>query len=149
MIMRDYKKINVSHRLSSYEIKLPYWHGSHDIRKPFLSWASGESLPWYKAYNATKHDRHESFHLATFNQMIEAMGGLVITLSAQFYTYDFIPGNDLLALQGPNDGMEWAIGDYFRIKFPSDWPTDHQYDFDWQSIEHEPDPFQEFDYSII
>lgn len=73
MDMADYKKINVSHRLSSYSIKMPYWHGALSIREPFSSWATGGSLPWYKAYNATKHDRHESFHLATFNQMIDAM----------------------------------------------------------------------------
>jgi hypothetical protein len=149
MTMDDYKKINVSHRLSSYEVKVPFWNGTQDIRKPFLSWATGGSLVWYQRYNTTKHDRHDSFHLATFEQMIDAMGGLITLLSAQFYDYDFSPGHVLLAVDGPRDGMESSIGDYFRVKYPNDWPPDQQYDFDWQKLEHDADPFQEFDYSKI
>jgi hypothetical protein len=150
MTMKDYKKVNVSHRLSSYEIRMPFWHGASSIRQPFLPWATGGSLPWYEAYNATKHDRHESFQLATFEQMIDAMGGLVILLSSQFYTEDFSPKENVLGLAGAApDGMESSIGGYFRIKFPDDWPTDERYDFDWQQLKHEPDPFQEFDYSRI
>ncbi|HWN09292.1 MAG TPA: hypothetical protein VNO50_08515, partial [Pyrinomonadaceae bacterium] len=41
MTMKDYKKVNISHRLSSYEIKLPFWHGALSIRQPFLPWATG------------------------------------------------------------------------------------------------------------
>jgi hypothetical protein len=33
--MADYKKINTSHRLSSFSVKLPYWHGEQRIRRPF------------------------------------------------------------------------------------------------------------------
>jgi len=149
MNMGDYKKINVSHRLSSYEVRMPFWYGTHSIRKPFSPWATGGGLPWYQAYNATKHDRHQSFDSATFEQMIDAMGGLIILLSSQFYTYDFGPGDSFLVLEGTRDGMESSIGGYFRIRYPTDWPTDQQYDFDWQKIQHEPDPFQEFDYSKV
>ena len=42
----DYKKINISHRLSSYEVKMPFWHGVSSIRQPFSAWATGRSLPW-------------------------------------------------------------------------------------------------------
>ena len=49
----------------------------------------------------------------------------------------------LLALESRSgDGMEPAIGGYFRVKFPTDWPVDEQYDFDWAAIENQPDPFQ-------
>lgn len=149
MNMGDYKKLNVSHGLSSYEVRMPFWHGASNIRKPFLPWATGGGLPWYQAYNATKHDRHQSFDSATFEQMIDAICGLVVLLSSQFYTYDFGPGESFLALEGNRDGMESSIGGYFRIRYPSDWPTDQQYDFDWQSLKQESDPFQEFDYSTV
>jgi hypothetical protein len=147
MTMGDYKKINVSHRLASYKVKLPFWQGARSVRKPFSSWATGGSLPWYQAYNDTKHDRHDSFDSATFEQMTDAMAGLVILLSAQFYRNDFGPGDTLLAVGGPDDGMESSIGDYFRVRYPTDWPMDQQYDFDWQKLRHEVDPFQEFDYT--
>jgi hypothetical protein len=146
MKMGDYKKINVSHRLSSYEVRLPFWRGTHNIRKPFLSWAIGNNLRWYQAYNVTKHDRHESFDLATFEHMTDAMGGLIILLSSQFYTHDFGPSDKVLALDEPRDGMESSICGYFRVRYPTDWPTDQQYDFEWQKLEKEADPFQEFDY---
>lgn len=149
MNMEDYKKINITHRLSSYEVRMPFWHGASNIRKPFLHWAAGRGLPWYQAYNATKHDRHQSFNSATFEQMIDSMCGLIVLLSSQFYTYDFAPGDSYLAFEESRDGMESSIGGYFRIKYPSDWPTDQQYDFDWQRLEQENDPFQEFDYSTI
>ncbi len=147
MNMGDYEKINLSHRLSSYEVKMPFWHGTQSIRRPFSSWATGGSLAWYQAYNATKHDRHESFHLATFGQMIDAMSGLVVLLSSQFYNHDFGPGEDFLSATGPTDGMEPSIGSYFRIRYPADWPTEQRYDIDGQKIQLEPDPFQKFDYA--
>jgi hypothetical protein len=149
MSMDDYKKINTTHRLSSYQAKVPYWSGTKDIRTPFAAWATGGALPWYKAYNTTKHDRHVEFEEATFDHLIDACCGVLVILSAQFETNDFLPGNTLLALGGPNDGMESGIGEYFRIKFPDDWPQDLRYGFDWQQLKDEPDPFQNIDYSNI
>jgi len=144
--MGDYRKIEASHLLSRYEVKLPFWRGAAALRTPFSAWASGGSLPWYQAYNATKHDRHNAFSQATFQQMTDAFAGLVALLSAQFYTHDFSPGNSLIAWAGPNDGMEAGIGDYVRVKFPHDWPPNERYDFDWNAIHHDPDPFQLYGY---
>jgi hypothetical protein len=149
MNMKDYKKINVSHRLSSYEVKMPFWQGACNVRRPFSKWAAGDGLPWYQAYNATKHDRHESFDFATFEHMIDAMSGLIILLSSQFYTCDFGPGEACLVVSEPGDGMESSIGGYFRIRYPADWPMDQRYDFNWQKVQLEPDPFQEFDYTKV
>jgi hypothetical protein len=149
MNMGDYKKIDTTHRLSSYQVKVPYWSGTKDTRSPFSAWSTGDSLPWYEAYNTTKHDRHAEFEEATFEQVLDACCGVLVILSAQFETNDFSPGNTLLAVSGPNDGMESGIGDYFRVKFPNDWPHDLRYDFNWQKLKHEPDPFQTIDYSKI
>jgi len=147
--MGDYKKINTTHRLSSYQVKIPYWDGIENIRTPFSAWSIGATLPWYEAYNATKHDRYAEFKEATFNHLLDACCGVLIMLSAQFETNDFSPGNTLLALEGPNDGMESGIGGYFRVKFPDDLPQELRYEFDWQKLMNEPDPFQTIDYSKI
>ncbi len=149
MNMRDYKKINTTHRLSSYQVKVPYWNGVKDIRNPFSAWSTGSALPWYEAYNTTKHDRYAGFKEATFEHLIDAYCGLLVILSAQFERNDFAPRNTLLAIHGPKDGMESGIGDFFRVKFPDDWPMDLRYDFDWQQLKGEPDPFQTVDYSKI
>ena len=42
--------------------------------------------------------------------------------------------------------METGIGEYFRVKFHTNFPLHLRYDFDWQSLKGTPHPFQEFDY---
>ena len=147
--IRDYKKINKTHRLSSYEVKVPYWEGLKQTRRPYEAWSTGEKLPWYDAYNATKHDRYKSFQKANFNNLLDACCGVLVILSAQFHTKEFMPGSILLALEGPNDGMESGIGNYFRVKFPDDWPKELCYDFNWNEIKEENDPFQNIDFTKI
>ena len=149
MNMNDYKKVNTSHRLSSYQVKIPNWHGTQSIRTPFLPWDDDKCLPWYQAYNTTKHDRHAEFETANFVHLIDASCGLLVLLSAQFGTNQFSPADTLLATEGPRDGMESGIGGFFRVKFPDDWPDDMKYEFDWQTLKKEDDPFHEFDYSDI
>lgn len=110
---------------------------------------SGGPLPWYQAYNTTKHDRLVEFQEATLEHLLDACCGVLVILSAQFETNDFSPGNTLLSLDGPGDGMESGIGGYFRVRFPDDWPQELRYEFDWQELKQELDPFQTIDYSEI
>lgn len=147
--MSDYKKVNPTHHLSSYEIRIPSWHGSTgDLRRPFEEWGNNRALPWYRAYNETKHDRHTAFENASFDHLLSAVSGLAVVLAAQFWTHDFAPSDSLLSVGGgPNDGMESAIGNYLRIRFPSDWNISEIYDFDWQRLESESDPFQTLNYT--
>lgn len=147
--MGDYGKIEKTHLLSGYEVKVPTWTGTAALRVSFKAWATGGSIAWYNAYNTTKHDRHSQFEEATFEHLIDACCGLLVVLSAQFESNDFSPGNTLLAVGGPNDGMKNGIGGFFRVRFPSNWPNELRYDFDWQQLKHEADPFQAIDYSAI
>jgi hypothetical protein len=130
-------------------VRVPNWSGDKATRSSFSGWAAGAPLPWYQAYNTTKHDWHSGFAEATFGHLIDASCGLLVLLSAQFETNDFSPGNALLALEASDDGMEGGIGGYFRVKFPADWPMELRYNFDWQKLKQEPDPFQAFDYSAV
>lgn len=149
--MNDYKKINTTHRLSSYKVKLPIWKGCLNVREPFKNWGYNKSLNWWQnGYNVTKHDRHNEFENANFENLIDAVCGLLIILSSQFYTEEFSSGSILLAADDYiNDGMVCAIGDYFRISFPNDWPTNNRYNFDWQVLKEEKNPFDKFDYNAI
>lgn len=147
--MGDYKKVEKTHYLSGYEVKVPNWNGAAGTRAPFSAWATGGPLPWYRAYNATKHDRYSQFQEATFEHLIDACCGLLVMLSAQFETNDFGPGNAYLVLEGSPDGFESGIGGFLRVRFPQNWPTALRYDFDWQTLKGEADPFQTIDYSQI
>ncbi len=152
LTMIDYKKVNYSHRLSSYEVRLPVWSGSCATRTPYSAWANQGELSWYRAYNKSKHDRHENFHEATFDNLIDAMCGLIVILSAQFHTENYSTAEKRLTI-GPgysydtDDGMESAIGNLFRIKFPTDWPNEDRYEFNWNDLKDMDNPFDEFDYS--
>jgi hypothetical protein len=55
-------------------------------RKPFQCWdasAPTQSLPWYDAYNAVKHDREREFHRATTESAIDAVTACAIMLAAE------------------------------------------------------------------
>jgi len=134
--MGDYGKIEHTHFASAYEIWVPNWRGAHGTRSPFSAWAGGRSPDWYQAYNATKHDRHASFEEANFGNLIDACCGLLVILSAQFGTEDFVPGGSLLL-----ESTDTGIGDYFGIKFPTNVPATHRYDFNWKNMSQQGDPF--------
>jgi len=144
--MKDYKKLDASHRLSAYRVKLPVWDGNMAIRQPFQAWAQGKGLPWFQEYNTTKHARQQQFPQATFEALTDAITGLVALLSAQFWTCDFLPHDTLLSVGGPGDGMATAIGGYFRVEFPNNWSPTEQYDFDWQKLKGSASPFDSYPY---
>ncbi len=131
LTMRDYAKVEASHLLSEYEVKIPYWRGPNQIRSPFKALATQSSLPWYQAYNAAKHDRHTAFKEAKFDQLVEALCGLAVLLSAQFYNYSFTPGPGFLSVENADNGFEVCLGDFFGVKFP-DWPDSEKYTFTYE-----------------
>jgi hypothetical protein len=141
--MEDYQRLNDTHHLSSYEVKLPVWAGDRQTQRPFAAWSSSERLLWYQAYNAVKHSRHSNFGQANLGNLIEAVCGLVALISAQFLNLDF--GPSYILGDGPSDGFDFATGGYFLVKYPDDWPVAERYEFDWEVLKNsEPDPFQTF-----
>lgn len=147
----DYKKINITHHLSSYKIKVPYWNENNKIRTPFSGWANTNDgkLLWYDAYNDAKHNRAMNFQKATFDQLINAVCGVLVLLSAQFGTNSFSPGPSMLIIDEDNGGWENAIGDYFQVMFPTDWSNDNCYDFQWSQIKGLENPFEKIDFLSV
>jgi len=151
--MADYKSVDFSHRLSSYKVRLPGWNGKENIYQPFEPWKNQEKLPWYDAYNKSKHDRHNNFSKAKFKALLASMCGLTALITAQFFDIDFKPGKIGLAIAfegyDSDDGMISAIGNMFRVGLPDDWLEEERYDFDWNELWSLDDPFDEFDYSSL
>jgi hypothetical protein len=146
--MNDYRKLDKTHHLSTYEVRLPVWRGTQNVRRPFNDWSTGGGLVWYQAYNHAKHDRHDQFPEANFRNLLDAVSGLVALLSAQFHTWDFPASSAGLStnIGGPPPGFETAIGDYFHVRFPADWSPLDQYDFDWRTLKSDPDPFENLNF---
>jgi hypothetical protein len=148
-VKQDYCKIQRTHFLSEYEIRLPYWAGNGRIVQPFKSWAGGyATLDWYDAYNKSKHDRSANLDQANLKNLIGAFTGLAVLLAAQYYIYDFSPNNGFLIAED-SDRFEGGIGGYLRVAFPSNVPSVERYDFDWSTLEANPNPFQKIDYDNV
>lgn len=146
--MVDYRKINATHHLSSYDVLLPLWEPYPKVIKPFEGWSTGPGLGWYQAYNASKHNRHEAFKTANLENLVSAVAGLVVAISSQFKDRDFDPGAGSLLLED-SDPFEAATGGLFRIKYPEDWSDDESYEFDWSNLKSDPDRFAKIDYDTI
>jgi hypothetical protein len=155
--MNHYRKVDATHHLSSYEVMLPIWNGAPLILKPFEPWRRARgvaspgavSLPWYQAYNASKHDRQDEFKRANFENLITAVAGLLVLISSQFRNRDFSAGPSLLATGEDYHLMEASTGSLFRIKYPEDWVDADVYDFDWSVLKTQNHRFEKIDFNAI
>lgn len=148
--IHNYRKINKTHHLSAYKVHVPIWEGNNSTLSPFEQWSTSTDLSWYQAYNKSKHDRRNEFKEANLENLINAVAGLFVLLSAQFRTEDFSPGSTSLAVNTDSYySTEPGLGGFFHIEFPSDWDDEEKYDFDWSILKNKNDRFQKLDYDEI
>lgn len=110
----DFVKLMAPLRLDEYEVQLIFYAAT-PRRSPFARWsplAPTQSLPWYDAYNAVKHDREVNFHRATIANALDAVTACAIMLAAQYRLI-------------PNWGDQ--IGDFFVFTKHPQWPPEQQY----------------------
>lgn len=144
---RDYCKIDLSHFLSKYEVKIEQWNGK-SIKSPFANWSKIDllynkgqkvrsvdiKLPWYSDYNSLKHDRLVEFRLATMENMMSALSGLFVLLCAQFYSIEIVANYSSLIVESyRSDDFENAFGDLLLVRRPT-LSAQERYDFDWESL---------------
>ena len=154
--MKDYRKINKTHHLSSYKVKYPIWSGVRSTFMPFADWTTDDpkaKLEWYDVYNNCKHNRYQHMPEATFATMLDAFAGLFALLSAQFGHEEYSPGSILLSVGADDDAYyedTFGIGDYLQVEYPSDWTREELYDFDWDKLKKSGEErFRKFDYDSL
>jgi len=76
------------------------------------------------------------FDRASLGNVIQAVGAVHAMLVAQFGL-----GFDHVMRWGPAGGMR-DCPDMFRPRALPEWPESEQYSFDWNSLKHDPEPFQ-------
>jgi hypothetical protein len=84
----DYVKLCRPLRLADYALRCTRFRDYPPVC-PFEYWdaiAPTQTLAWYDAYNATKHDRMGAFSRATLENAIDASAALCILLIAQYGT---------------------------------------------------------------
>ncbi len=158
--IRDYRKVDATHHLSSYDVILPMWNeggpGTYRVWTPFGAWRpargqadpGGLALPWYQAYNASKHDRLVQFKQANLRNLMGAVTALVVLISSQFADQDFAR-DETLSLSSELIPFRSTAGSFFRVKYPDDWSDDELYEFDWAVLRNEEHRFDKHDYDAI
>lgn len=143
----DYRLINISHRLSDYEVTYPIWTGEQNKFRPFQKWDSQDNLSWYDAYNLCKHDKVKNLQEAKLVNVLNAFAGLFIVYTAQFGAEDFATGYDTICFDGGYYEGNFGIGQYLMYSLSSSWSNEEMYDFDTDNLTEA--NFQKFDYDLL
>lgn len=82
----DYYNCKEILKLDGYSVELKKYKDLK-VFKPFSNWSEGattETLPWYAAYNAVKHDRGGNFTQANLKNLMDSIAAIHILLEAQY-----------------------------------------------------------------
>lgn len=128
--IEDFCELAVPMRLGDRGVLLRR-HPTLGYIAPFSDWKAPKtpkSPEWYRAYNATKHDRRFNEHQGSLGHAIQAVAAVCVMLSAQF-GHDHVASNVILPLmdigfppaQGMSDyyyctGQSWETVPYFEFK---------------------------------
>lgn len=83
---REYVRLAQPLFLSEFRVRLEPYPGAPPV-EPFAGWsaqAPTQSLPWYHAYNQTKHDRSAHLDKATLRRCIEAVAANVVMFCVRY-----------------------------------------------------------------
>ena len=96
----DYIALRGPLHLEEYEISLPRYKEVPPIR-PFLGWSTvpgpTQTLPWYDAYNKTKHDSKEHFPAANVLACLQAVTASIAMFSVRFGPFRLYQGGGMLS----------------------------------------------------
>ena len=110
---KDYVKLEPALRLADYSLSLARYPWIDPIT-PFKNWTANaptQSLGWYDAYNAVKHDREKSFAQASLTNAIQSVTAVVAICLAEF-GIDFLRQSSLLRdIFAVRERPSWSIGD--------------------------------------
>lgn len=93
----DYVKLCDKLRLQEYKVTFI----SHPISielQPFLNWTElkpTNSIPWYNAYNKTKHNKSEAFSEAKLKYCLDAIAANITMLAVRYSPYEILEKNDI------------------------------------------------------
>jgi hypothetical protein len=127
---KDYVRLLPAMKLDECAVALPFYPWLDPVR-PFAGWTaslSTQSLGWYDAYNAVKHDRETSFERGTLLDALQAVCGVAVLLFAQFGRTAFHNAREMNSffelLESPTwDGSEiYPVPSYSGSFTPKQFP---------------------------
>lgn len=120
----DYVQLLGPMKLDGYGVDYEYypWLGS---RRPFQGWNSThptQSLNWYDAYNAVKHDRETSFVRATLGHAFDAVSACAILMLAQYgYSISGWRDSDAARFFNIHERPSWNPPEVYTLDYKSIW----------------------------
>jgi hypothetical protein len=146
----DFHRLESATRLSEFKIDLSLWWPKKRVMAPFLEWNEGPSLRWYLNYNAVKHNRHHEFRQANLENTLEAVSAVVAILYCQFdfNTFTAHKGNQAMFSLG-NDACFPMSDTMFQVITPTGWSDEEKYQFDWEHLRDEAQPFQKYNFCSL
>lgn len=158
--MDDYKKLEKSSLLSKYIVKYCSWrqrdHATNEIEYiskefcPFMNFdpSINKSPDWYKAYNKVKHNREENLEKANLENCMNAVAGVLVLLYSQFGSQcvETYGSNGICVQEFGSSDLNFDADVIFQIQPPqlTDWTEEELYDFNWDQLKNDPQPFREF-----
>lgn len=127
----DYVLLAKPLRLKDYHVR--FWkYPQLGLLRPFARWRVGgkptQDLPWYNAYNLTKHDREAHFGNATLAQAFQAVAACATLIVAQFGLQNAI-------------GIATELSGHLYFELTPEWKPQEQYislfeqpQIDWEPI---------------
>jgi hypothetical protein len=95
----DYVKLLSPLYLNEYEISCKLVSNTYSVN-PFGNWSPSsptQSLPWYNAYNKTKHDREQYFSEASLENCIHAIAAVIVLFCVRHGPFSLVEGGSTLA----------------------------------------------------
>ena len=131
---RDYVGLANAMRLNDYAISFPDYPWIEPVA-PFKDWDAGkptETLPWYDAYNAVKHDRENKFEKATLRFAFDAVSACVVMIVAQFgevFGFDLRMSGRPRTFFWVRSGPAWDLTHHYAESFEGKEWTPVEYPF--------------------
>lgn len=157
--MKDYKKLEKATLLSKYKAVFRNWRRKQPNSKvvyeekvfqPFINFGLSpqKSPDWYDAYNQVKNNREEDLEKASLENCMNAVSGILILLYLQFGSRCIATSKtgDLLIQTEDADDFLFQPDVLFVVHTPSksDWDASQLYDFQWDNLKKEENPFARF-----
>jgi hypothetical protein len=121
---RDYVALKDAMKLNEFAISFPDCPWIKPVA-PFKNWDdenATRTLPWYDAYNATKHDRESKLKRASLRFAFDAVAGCAIMIVAQFgevFGFDQRTSGSPRTFFWIRSGPDWGLADCYAEIFES------------------------------
>lgn len=112
-----YVKLLPAMKLNEYGVRLPFYPWM-SIFKPFGNWSKEkptQSLAWYDAFNAIKHDRKALFSRGKLLHAIEAVCACYIMIMAQFGKGSVQPRRDINHFFKLEATPKWDVTEVYAL----------------------------------